>query len=75
MVKWIGYSEDQNTWEPKASFASPLLVKAFEDMLKKTKKAKGADFESPNCIIAHPSEDPRNIPTIASDLPLGKILN
>lgn len=75
-MKWKGFSEDQNTWEPKESFATPLLVQAFENSVSKPKQAKKKDFEFnsyqlPN-RIAHTFADPGNSRT---DVSPGKILS
>lgn len=39
LVKWKGYSEDDNTWEPKTNLAgSAELIKAFEAKQKTEEK-------------------------------------
>ena len=41
LVKWLGYPENQNSWEPLESFTDPSIVGRFEDMFQK----KEIDYE------------------------------
>lgn len=44
LVKWEGYSEAENTWEPMEHLLCPDLIKQFEDSLKnKRKRRSNAD--------------------------------
>ena len=38
LIKWIGYADSENSWEPAYSFAHlPDLIKEFENTRKKSK--------------------------------------
>lgn len=51
-MKWLGYEDKHNSWEPEKSFESPLLVKAFEEsQSKKLNKTKVETAEANGCVI------------------------
>ena len=49
LIKWDGYGPEDNTWEPECNIYCPVMLRTFEEKLKKEKigveKAKNMDSE------------------------------
>ena len=37
LVKWKGYDDEDNTWEPECNIYCPVMLRTFEEKLKKEK--------------------------------------
>ena len=44
LIKWDGYDESYNSWEPKGNIMDPLLIQAFETKLAEAKSAKEVEL-------------------------------
>ena len=42
-MKWEGYDDKDNTWEPPENFDSLILIKAYEDGVQEKGKSKKAN--------------------------------
>ena len=37
LIKWDGYGPEDNTWEPECNIYCPVMLRTFEEKLKKEK--------------------------------------
>jgi hypothetical protein len=66
LVKWIGWPEEDNTWEPVENLTNAKdLISAFEEKLKATtSKPKGEDASS---AVGRPVENGKDVEEKAED--------
>jgi len=66
-LKWKGYDDSENTWEPVENLDCPEMIKDYEDMLKKKKgdtsdkkrKMNGAESTSEGPVVKKKVEEER----------------
>jgi hypothetical protein len=39
-IKWLGYDDSYNTWEPVTNLSCPIILESFEESQKETPKAE-----------------------------------
>lgn len=52
-VRWVGYSADQDTWEPRANFLDSSSLKLLHDFEaeRQMKKERKKDFTRKVCLL------------------------
>ena len=61
-VKWKGYDDKDNTWEPAENFNSPALIQVYEDGIKERRSTV------PHLNTEYSSRKSKNGNTSASNL-------
>ncbi len=56
-VKWKGFTEDENTWEPRSHFIDTTLIEKYENKINKNKIKKEKKTEKKNFERSSDSED------------------
>lgn len=57
LLKWKGYDDDENTWEPEENLDCPALISEFEEKRKEKEKEKKKEIDKKEKKRSLPSDD------------------